>query len=273
MLKPLLLISLLLLSLTACAAPAVTPQAESQATATPQPTPGNSFPSPVPTFTSASLAPSSQAIIQPTQEVSTPAPSAAPDLCSPLVEHSLAELPEIVSDPYAPPPPGKEERHHGVDFSYYRRGERLSIEGVGVQSVFPGVVAASITDRFPYGNMVIIETPFADVSESVIAALGLSPDESIYTLYAHMGAAPAVELGERVAACQALGQVGKSGNAGVPHLHLEMRRGPAGRQFAGMAYYSTQASQEERDNYVLWRTSGTFQHFDPMSVLASESNP
>jgi murein DD-endopeptidase MepM/ murein hydrolase activator NlpD len=203
----------------------------------------------------------------------TPLPSATPAFCSPLVEHPLAELPEIVSDPYAPPPPGKEERHHGVDFSYYRRGERLSIEGVGVQSVFPGLVAASVQDRFPYGNMVIIETPLADLPGTVIAALGLNADESIYTLYAHMGAAPAVALGERVGACQALGQVGVSGNAGVPHLHLEMRRGPAGRQFNGMAFYSTQTSQEERDNYVLWRTSGTFQHFDPMSVLSPEVNP
>ncbi|OGO40682.1 MAG: hypothetical protein A2W36_03550 [Chloroflexi bacterium RBG_16_58_14] len=203
----------------------------------------------------------------------TPTPAAALSICSPLLEHPLEELPEIVSDPYAPPPPGKEERHQGVDFSYYRRGERPSIEGVGVQSVFAGVVAASIADRFPYGNMVIIETPLADLSPEVVALLGLAEGESVYTLYAHMGSAPHVRLGERVEACHALGQVGKSGNAGIAHLHLEMRRGPAGRQFAGMAFYSTQTSQEERENYVLWRTSGTFQHFDPMVVLAPGANP
>jgi len=273
MLKSLLLTSILLLALTACVASEETPQAKNQATVPLQQTPGKSSPSPAPTFTSTPLPASSQATRQPTLEFSDPTPSVAPNFCSPLLEHSLAELAEIVSDPYAPPPPGKEERHHGVDFSYYRRGERLSIEGVGVQSVFPGIVAASIADRFPYGNMVIIETPSADLPGSVISVLGLRADESIYTLYAHMGAAPAVELGEQVEACQALGQVGKSGNAGVPHLHLEMRRGSSGRQFNGMAFYSTQTSQEERDNYVLWRTSGTFQHFDPMSLLAPQPNP
>jgi hypothetical protein len=35
-----------------------------------------------------------------------------------------------------------------------------------------------------------------------------------------------------------------------------------------MMFYSTRASQAEMDNYVLWRTSGTFQHFDPMRLLS-----
>jgi len=273
MLKSLLLISLILLGLSACAGPAVMTPVESQAAATADRPADISLPI-VERSSPATLALStSPPKSQPSPEVDTPTPTAAPTICSPLQEHPLAELPEIVSDPYAPPPPGKEERHHGVDFSYYRRGERLSIEGVGVQSVFSGVVAASITDRFPYGNMVMIETPIAELPVELVDQFGLATTESVYTLYAHMGSPPRVELGEKVKACQALGQVGKSGNAGVPHLHLEMRRGPAGRQFSGMAFYSTQASEVERENYVLWRTSGTFQHFDPMVVLALGANP
>jgi len=50
-------------------------------------------------------------------------------------------------------------------------------------------------------------------------------------------------------------------------LHWETRLGPAGRQFNGMAYYRVQTTQEERDNYALWRMSGIFRHFDPFNLL------
>jgi murein DD-endopeptidase MepM/ murein hydrolase activator NlpD len=222
---------------------------------------GSPSPAP-PTVTPAELSP----VVTPQPPVLTATPVV--ELCSPLIEHPLVELPEIVSAPYNPPPMGSDARHQGVDFSYYRRGKRTSILGVGVQSVFAGQVAASISDSFPYGNVVIIETPVSDLPSALAEQFGMQADQSLYTLYAHMGAAPLVNSGDAVKTCQLLGEVGKSGNAGVPHLHLEMRIGPAGRQFASMAFYSTQTTQEERDNYVLWRMSGEFQHFDPMSLLA-----
>jgi murein DD-endopeptidase MepM/ murein hydrolase activator NlpD len=188
--------------------------------------------------------------------------------CSPLAENSPAELTEIVSAPYNPPPMGSDARHQGVDFSYYRRDARTSILGEGVQAVFAGRVAASISESFPYGNLVIIEIPATALPTELVELLEINEGESLYTLYAHMGAAPLVTRGDAVTACQPLGEVGKSGNAGVPHLHLEMRLGSAGQQFPSMAFYSTQTTQVERDNYVLWRMSGDFRHFDPMSVLA-----
>jgi len=188
-------------------------------------------------------------------------------ICSPLEGHSLDELREIISAPYAPPPLGKEERHHGVDFSYYRRGERLSIQGVGVQSVLPGTVRASISGAFPYGNFVIVETQSSDLSESLQEVLGIKQGESLYLLYAHMQDEPMVILGEELQACQSIGYVGKSGNAVEPHLHLEARLGPPGQLFTEMAFYSTQTTELERENYVLWRTSGEFQHLDPMKIL------
>jgi murein DD-endopeptidase MepM/ murein hydrolase activator NlpD len=191
-------------------------------------------------------------------------------ICSPLSIHPIEELREIISDPYHPPPPGHEERHQGVDFSYYRRGERLTIQGVGVQSVFPGRVAASIQDKYPYGNMVIIETPREILPLELQSQLQIPEGESLYALYAHLDKPPRVSLDEQVAACQALGEVGKSGNAAEPHLHLEMRLGPASHTFLGMAYYGTRDSEEERKAYVLWRTSWQFRHFDPMSVLIPE---
>ena len=188
-------------------------------------------------------------------------------ICSPLALQTIAELHEIVSDPYDPPPPGHEERHHGVDFSYYRRGGRLSILGEGVQSVFPGWVAAAIQNEYPYGNMVIVETPGGDLPVWLAEQLQVEAGESLYLLYAHFGEAPLVELGEVVEACQPLGEVGKSGDFNVEHLHLETRIGPAGGEFASMAYYHSRTTAEQRGNYELWRTSGVYRHFDPMVLI------
>jgi murein DD-endopeptidase MepM/ murein hydrolase activator NlpD len=191
-----------------------------------------------------------------------------PLLCSPLAETSLEELPEIVSDPYHPPPMGKDDRHQGVDFSYYRRGERLSIEGEIVQSILPGKVATVLADRLPYGNMVMIETPQEGLDPRMVEWLGLAAGESLYHLYAHLGETPEVELGQSVECGQTLGIVGKTGyNIINPHLHLELRIGPAGTVFENMAFYDTRATPEEMENYRRWRMSGEFQHLDPMALF------
>jgi len=233
--------------------------------------------SPTPQGELAPVTPSPATLFLPTVVLPSPTPTATPTpipfrICSPLDIHDLDELPEIISDPYRPPPPGKEERHHGVDFSYYRRGERTTIQGVGVQSVFSGRVIAAIPDSFPYGNVVIIETVYEDLPAELAAELEISPGESIYTLYAHMDQAPLVTLGDTVLACQPLGQVGVSGNAYEPHLHLEMRLGAPGAEFSIMGFYKADDTAEERSNYVLWRTSGEFRHFDPMRVLKKTSD-
>lgn len=188
-------------------------------------------------------------------------------ICSPLGLHTLSELPQIISSPYAPPPPGHEERHQGIDFSYYSRDGRPSIRGEGVRSVLTGYVAAVVADRFPYGNMLIVETPPEFLPAGLMESLKILPGESLYSLYAHLENPPQVNLGELVTACQEVGGVGQSGNAGVPHLHLEMRLGPSGETFSSLAYYDLHATQEEKDNYLDWRTSGIFRHFDPMLVL------
>ena len=190
-------------------------------------------------------------------------------LCSPLAWESLPELAEIVADPYKPQPPERaEERHHGVDFSHYARKGHPSIQGEPVQAVLPGVVAASISDRLPYGNMVIVETPQEALPPDLSAALGLLPGQSLYLLYAHFEAAPRVKLEQSVQCGQALGAVGKTGyNIVNEHLHLEVRRGPAGARFESMAFYTTAATVEEMATYQRWRTGGEFIHFDPFLLL------
>ncbi len=197
----------------------------------------------------------------------TPTPKPPFKICSPLEIHSLEVLPKIISDPYRPPPAGRDERHHGVDFSHYLFGGLTTIRGVVVQSVMPGVAAAAISDSFPFGNFTIMETPFIDLPDSLTVRLQIKPGESLYILYAHLEQPPMVVLGEYIPACHPLGSVGKSGNAGVTHLHLETRIGTSGVHFPVMSNYLEDTTPEEEQNYVLWRTSGEFRHFDPMDLL------
>lgn len=193
-----------------------------------------------------------------------------PEFCSPLEIHPLEELPEIIGDAYDPPRPGREERHHGIDFAYYHYEDRDSMLGEPVQSVMSGVVAGVMDGQYPYGNMVIIETDRESFPISLKERIEIPAGQSLYILYAHLDQVPVVTPGERVIACQALGVVGMSGNTDIPHLHIEFRLGPSGSVFESMRFYDTRASQEEMDTYVLWRTSGTFQHFDPMLLLGPE---
>lgn len=206
--------------------------------------------------------------VAPTSTV-TPYPQVS--VCSPLADYPLEKLSKIVSDPYHPPPMGSDERHQGVDFVYHRMaGMTISILGVQVNSVLPGRVAAALSDTFPYGNLVITETPYAWLPPAWIEKFAIQENQSIYILYAHLLETPAVSLGDAVAGCQAIARVGKSGNTDAPHLHLETRLGPAGATFPSMAGLLAEVSDEERANYKLWRTSGTFLHFDPMRLLAPD---
>jgi len=188
-------------------------------------------------------------------------------ICSPLSSDSLSELPKIISDPYHPPPLGHDQRHQGVDFAFYRHKGYESILGIPVQSVLPGRIAAAIPNSFPFGNLVIVETHYELLPFQVIHKLGITNKESLYILYAHLQEEPDFQIGDIISHCQKLGAVGKSGNAGAAHLHLETRIGPAGKTFSSMSFYHKSASTEARQNYKLWRTSGLFQHFDPMELL------
>lgn len=268
--KKILTLIILLLALTACQS-ALTPQVrESPTHPPPSPPTGTPFPMhpppPPPTVT-----PLPSAI--PTQAATSPPEDEVLQLYSPLAEHTIEQLPGIVSSPYDPPPPGNDARHHGVDFCYFQGEEREFIGGEGVQAIFSGRVAASIEDRLPYGNMVIIETGYEEIPAEYVSALDIQAGESLYHLYAHFQESPEVALGERVEGGQVLGQVGKTGyNIVVSHLHFETRLGPANAVFESMVYYDVSAAQEEMEAYELWRMSGEFRHFDPMILFAAPAH-
>jgi murein DD-endopeptidase MepM/ murein hydrolase activator NlpD len=205
----------------------------------------------------------------------TPSPAITPQhyasfqFCSPLEDHSLTDLQEIISFPYDPPPIGKDTGHHGVDFAYYRRGERLSILGVPIQSVLAGKVVAVNQNLVPYGYMVIIETLYEQLPERVVEHVGIPPDQSLYLLYAHMNEPPLAEEGKQVKCGDRLGYVGNTPEdwSSAPHLHFEARIGPAGGQFSGMQFYDKRSQVDQMEKYTLWRMSGDYSLLDPMALL------
>jgi murein DD-endopeptidase MepM/ murein hydrolase activator NlpD len=202
---------------------------------------------------------------------STPSlePEPVYDMCSPLEDHTIVDLLEIVSFPFDPPPEGKDTGHHGVDFAYYRRGDRLSILGVPIQSVLPGKAAAVILNRAPYGYMLIIESLLEDISPGLRAHIGIEDGESLYLLYAHMDSLPFVEVGDLVGCGEIVGEVGNTPPewSSAPHLHFEARIGPPGATFESMAFYTKTASPEEMEAYRRWRMSGEFRLIDPLELL------
>ena len=218
-------------------------------------------------------------------------------ICSPLEGETLQDLVtnanNIITQPFKQPRPGIDDGHTGVDFAYYRKGDRVGIEGLNVLSVLDGKVSSIINDSWPYGHLVIIETPLDELSSEMVSkinfpelqptvvphpAMAMCPtievplevnfeSRSLYVLYAHLQHPSNLLVGEAVSCGQVLGQVGNTGKSSNPHLHFETRIGPSGANFESMAYYTTQATEMQRYNYCVWRVSNLFQVFDPMVLL------
>jgi murein DD-endopeptidase MepM/ murein hydrolase activator NlpD len=240
--------------------------------------------------------------IIPTQTIAKPAVTETPfptpiflnQICSPLQGETLASLPEIITQPFRMPPLGFDYDHQGVDFSYYRRNGRIGIQGLEVHSALNGKVIAVLRQKMVYGNAIIIETPIDQIPDKWVAGLGLPavsptvvpnprlpcPDvkddnnnhlnpskRSLYLLYAHMEEPLVLKIGDSVLCGQKIGLVGNSGKSTNPHLHVEVRIGPSGAVFEGMAHYDASSTELERHNYCVWRVSNLFQLTDPMNLF------
>ena len=271
----------LLLTLVACKAPALG-EITSPTIALPAATA-----SPVSTFFTPTSSPTAARPV-PTRQL-TPTPGLR--LCSPFPGYNQADLVEAISNPFNPPPPGSDDPHQAVDLAVQQNG--MALAGSPVQAVLGGQVAGVIEDRFPYGNALFVEIPLEEVPlvwQRQLQAPTLAPTlepspvltcpaitplpdwdferRSLYLLYAHLGEKPAYKADERIECGATIGSIGQSGNALNPHLHLEVRIGPAGARWKSMAHYETRATAEEMFNYCTWRVSGTFQLVDPMRLLS-----
>jgi murein DD-endopeptidase MepM/ murein hydrolase activator NlpD len=222
----------------------------------------------------------------------TPVPTRP--VCSPIEGFTFADVEFIKTNPLKPPSPGKDDGHQGMDFSFWTFRGFNTIEGMVINSVLNGVVAGKVENRFPYGYMVMVETPLEQLSLPLMRQLESLPPEplndlsisplscpaiastdftgtgrSLYLVYAHMLDEAALNPGDAVSCGSPLGQVGNSGDSSNAHLHFEARLGPSGFRFSEMAHYFTDSSELEIYNYCAWRVSGIFQLVDPQLILDS----
>jgi murein DD-endopeptidase MepM/ murein hydrolase activator NlpD len=269
-----------------------------EATATPDSTP--TAPPPTGTLTPSLTQPPTQTT---TVEHRTPtlSPTNTIVVYSPLTEIAISDLPDTIHNPYKPPRLGSDDPHQGVDFYDLDPDSRIARAGRSVQAVLPGSIASVISDRFPFGNAILVETPLSQFTAEWVAALPIpdfgepwespytltcppdgadtesqiasySPsdkqtDLSLYLLYAHMKDPGNFQIGRVIQASQSLGLIGNSGNSLNPHLHLEARIGPGGMQFESLAHYDASATPIEMYNYCLWRVSGLFMSINPLNLF------
>ena len=189
---------------------------------------------------------------------------------------SLAQIPQYITQPFIAPSTGhnaehpewvqKDDGHHGTDIGYYQINGKL-FTGTPVRAALTGQIAAIIHDRPPYGNMLIVETTFANIPPALIARQKISDGSSLYTLYAHLQNLQKLTIGQPVTCGQQIAETGLTGFTGGPHLHFETRWGLPTQTFTSMAYYRADASAEEMKNYTTWRMSAVFHLFDAMQLL------
>jgi murein DD-endopeptidase MepM/ murein hydrolase activator NlpD len=220
-------------------------------------------------------------------------PSPTPEaftICCPLEGETFDSLRYILSKPMEIPQFGQDTGHHGLDFAYFQRGDRESIQGIQIYAAFKGTTVLTLEDYYPYGFAILIETPlntFPETWEQTLLAGYLpipddpgyrlycppvSPPEvtgeySVYHLYAHLETKPEFEHGKPIECGELLGTVGNTGYSSNPHLHFETRLGPSGADFSTMAHYQNTNTEEQMSNYCLWRMSGFYQLFDPSELL------
>jgi murein DD-endopeptidase MepM/ murein hydrolase activator NlpD len=279
------LVSLALLLVTGCV-PRTDPPLENL-----QPAPASTM-MPAPISSPTHTPPPSPTAVQSLAESPAPEETSLPLVCSPLEGISLGELAEMISNPFNPPRPGSDDPHQGIDLADINL-DNVAVGGRPVSVVLNGRVAAVIRDRFPYGNALLVETTLESLPTGWIEGLDLPdpgvlaeiptvltcpalPDEpawdlttmSLYLLYAHLQSPPELHVGEEMECGQIIGAIGSSGNALNPHLHLEVRSGPAGASFDSMAHYDASASLDEMAAYCSWRVSGNFPLVNPMSLFS-----
>lgn len=255
------------------------------------PSPVEVIPSPSATNT---LVPTPTSTPEPTPTL-TPYPVPLNGACSPLGGIGLAELHSITSNTFDAPSAFSDLGHPAVDLAFFTHKGFSTMLGLPVQSMLPGKVVQVVDNRFPFGNMILIETPLSLLSVDLVQSLPLptpipeksiemwstcdkniapitwsDDSKSIYILYSHLQSKPDFQVGDTVACGQQIGAVGITGNSVAEHLHLEMRIGPSDARFGTIAMYTNQVytqvpTSEERYNYCIWTISGRFQAFDPAS--------
>src|SRR3989304_3929141 len=225
---------------------------------------------PVPSAT-ATISPTVTPTLEPTAtEVILPEPG----VCSPLAGYTLTDLASLVVNSYHPPRLGSDDPHQGVDFGILDPVQGYALEGNPVQ-VALDETAPSFTPQLLLPTPLPQRLPRGALTcpELNIAPAAADAPRSLYILYGHMLNPPTAALGDSVGCGQEIGAIGQSGNALNPHVHVEVRVGPANQTFTSMAHYDPSAGYEEMAAYCLWRVSGVYQTIDPGCLWGACTTP
>jgi RHS repeat-associated protein len=105
-----------------------------------------------------------------------------------------------------------------------------------------------------YGNVVIIEYRYNNLTPEVRKIYGVAPSQSLYMLYAHLENAPTVRVGDWVYPGKVIGNTGSTGNSTGPHLHLEVRVADSGTLAGGEMCTANTCydSFETAEGYPAW---------------------
>ena len=199
------------------------------------------------------------------------APESGPLICSPLAVQPLDKLNLIVTQPFIMPRvmddgSYQDSGHHGLDVGFITRG-KLKFTGSQVLAAISGKVVTIINNRPPYGDMVMLETPYDQIPEKLITNHKIKVGDSLYTVYAHLQNMQKLTIGQDIKCGHQIAETGLTGMTDGPHLHFETRWGPPDASFPVMSYYINNVTAEEVKYYTIWRMSGKYQLFNPFELL------
>jgi hypothetical protein len=106
-----------------------------------------------------------------TQIPPTPTQTLVNRFWSPLKGIGLDELRLVTSQEFNKPTPFIESGHPALDFSFYQYREFTTFERFPIQAILPGKVILVIHDRWPYGNMILIETQLDQISPGLLKTI------------------------------------------------------------------------------------------------------
>lgn len=198
-------------------------------------------------------------------------PHTGPIICSPLAIQPLDKLSLIITQPFIMPRvmddgTYKDSGHHGLDVGFITRGTQ-KFTGSPVLAAITGYVAAIIHNRPPYGDMVMLETPYDQIPAKLITNQKIAAGDSLYTVYAHLQNIQDIIIGQEIKCGHQIAETGLTGMTDGPHLHFETRWGPPNASFPVMAYYINNVTEEEVKYYTIWRMSGKYHLFNPFDLL------
>ena len=197
-------------------------------------------------------------------EMNSPTPI-EPSFCSPIDGVEINEMDQIISQEFNVPNQKSDVGHHGVDLGSYNFEGRYLYE-IPVRAILSGRVAGITVNRPPIGNVVILETPYEDLPSFIRQLYQIQPGQSLYHFYGHLINEPTQQIGDVIQCGDQINLLGKSQTVEA-HLHLETRIGVSGLTIDQMAFYDAATTEEERAEYLWWRTSGELTAVNPMDLF------